>query len=57
MHNLFQKAEPIESEMYSFEAKIRCSSKKADREVPDRLSVARMSRYQPPQEISKHCPP
>ncbi len=57
MHNLFQKAEPIESEMFSFGPKMRCNNKKADRGIPDRLNVARMLRYQPPQEISKHYPP
>ena len=38
MHNLFQKAEPIESEMFSYEAKIQCSNKKADRGFPTGLA-------------------
>lgn len=38
MHNLFQKAEPIESEMYSFGPKMRCSNKKADRGFPTGLA-------------------
>lgn len=38
MHNLFQKAEPIESEMYSFEGQMPCSNKKADRGFPTSLT-------------------
>lgn len=38
MHNLFQEAEPIESEMYSFEGQMPCSNKKADRGFPTGLT-------------------
>lgn len=38
MHNLFQKAEPIESEMFSFGPKMRCNNKKADRGFPTGLA-------------------
>lgn len=38
MHNLLQKAEPIESEMFSFGPKMRRNNKKADRGFPTGLA-------------------
>lgn len=38
MHNLFQKAEPINSEMFSFGPKMRYNNKKTDRGFPTGLA-------------------